>query len=119
MRKHEGHGEHASTGRERLHGSADADRGAGSLGGSVRRGSIPFVDFGNRYRISGAIYDNRALAGKSTAQTAAEVRNPSTPTGSSVLGAANTITAAVCQITGGQPGALSATRHPYKNSAPP
>ena len=66
-------------------------------------GSIPFVDFGNKYMISGASYDGRVLAGKTWAQIAAALKDPSSPIAKGVDGTANYITAAICKMTGNQP----------------
>lgn len=53
--------------------------------------------------ISGATYKPEVPQGKSLAEIADAVTDPSTPTAKGVLGAANTITAAVCQLTKNQP----------------
>ncbi|MBO0821780.1 MAG: DUF929 family protein, partial [Nocardiopsaceae bacterium] len=66
-------------------------------------GSIPFVDFGNKYMLSGASYDGSVLAGKSWAQIAAALKNPSSPIAQGVDGTANYITAAICKMTNNQP----------------
>jgi hypothetical protein len=69
-------------------------------------GSIPFVDFGNKYLISGASYSPQLLKGKSAAQIAAALARPGDPLAKAVDGTANTITAALCQLTGDQPAAV-------------
>jgi hypothetical protein len=68
-------------------------------------GSIPFIDFGNKYMIEGASYDAGVLGqGKlSWATVAADLHNPNSPVAKAVLGVANYITAAICGITGNQP----------------
>jgi thiol-disulfide isomerase/thioredoxin len=66
-------------------------------------GSIPFVDFGNKYMISGATYNGSVLAGKSWAQIATALKTPSSPIAQGVDGAANYITAAICSMTNNQP----------------
>jgi hypothetical protein len=66
-------------------------------------GSIPFVDFGNKYAIVGATYSAQVLAGLSWATIAADLSNPNSPVAQAVDGAANYITAAICQMTGNQP----------------
>jgi len=66
-------------------------------------GSIPFIDFGNKYLIVGASYDPGVLAGQSWAQIAAALSNSSSPIAQAVDGTANYITAAICGITGNQP----------------
>jgi hypothetical protein len=66
-------------------------------------GSFPFVDIGNRYLVPEAQYLPSALAGLSWAQVAAAMRDPSSPVGRDIDGAANMITAAICKLTHGQP----------------
>jgi hypothetical protein len=66
-------------------------------------GAFPFVDIGNRYLVPQAQYVPSALAGLSWAQVAADMRDPSSPVGRDIDGAANMITAAICKLTHGQP----------------
>jgi hypothetical protein len=69
-------------------------------------GSIPFIDFGNRYAIVGASYDVGLLQGLTQSQIAAQLADPTTATAKGVLGAANMMTAALCKMTNGQPAAV-------------
>jgi hypothetical protein len=69
-------------------------------------GSFPFVDIGNRYLVPEAQYIPSALAGLSWAQVATDMRNPSSPVGQDIDGAANMITAAICKLTHGQPASV-------------
>jgi thiol-disulfide isomerase/thioredoxin len=69
-------------------------------------GSFPFVDIGNRYLVPEAQYLPSALAGLSWAQVAADMRDPSSPVGKDIDGAANMITAAICQLTHGRPASV-------------
>jgi thiol-disulfide isomerase/thioredoxin len=69
-------------------------------------GSFPFVDFGNKYVIVGASYNPQVLAGKTWAQVAAALNDPSNPISKAVLGVANQMTAAICKLTNGQPGSV-------------
>ena len=66
-------------------------------------GAIPFVDFGNKYLISGASYDAGVLSGLSWATIASDLSNPNSAVAKAVDGTANYITAAICQLTGNQP----------------
>jgi thiol-disulfide isomerase/thioredoxin len=66
-------------------------------------GSIPFLDFGGKYIVSGASYDYNVLSGKSYAQIAAAMKDPSTDIAKGALGTANQMTAAICKLTGDQP----------------
>src|SRR5215471_1769042 len=66
----------------------------------------PFIDIGNRYVIKGPIYDPGVLKGLTWSQIAAAMQNPSSPVAQGVLGAANYITAAICQTTNNQPASV-------------
>jgi len=66
-------------------------------------GSIPFVDIGGKYLISGASYDPALLAGKTQAEVAAAMKDPTTDIAKAVDGTANVITAALCQLTNNAP----------------
>jgi hypothetical protein len=69
------------------------------------QGAIPFVDFGNKYMISGASYSPQLLAGKTWSQIASALKDPSSPIAKAVDGTANYLTAAVCKLTNNQPAA--------------
>ena len=69
-------------------------------------GSIPFIDIGGRYVISGASYSPQVLQGKTQTQIAAALADPNSAIAKAVDGTANLINAAICQITNGQPGAV-------------
>ncbi|HEV7186663.1 MAG TPA: DUF929 family protein [Blastococcus sp.] len=71
---------------------------------NVGGGSFPFVDIGGKYMISGASYDPSVLQGKTQAQIAAALSDAGSPIAKSVVGTANVITAAICRVTGNQPG---------------
>ena len=64
----------------------------------------PFISFGNKYVIKLPTYDPGVLAGMSWAQVATALHNPNSPVAQGALGTANLITAAICKMTGGQPG---------------
>src|ERR1022692_1547461 len=66
-------------------------------------GSIPFVDIGNKFMLSGAQYNPQLLQGKTWAQVAAALKDPSNPIAKGADGAANTFTAAICKLTGNKP----------------
>jgi thiol-disulfide isomerase/thioredoxin len=66
-------------------------------------GSIPFIDFGNKYMVSGASYSYTVLQGKTYAQIAAALQNPSNDIAKGADGAANYITAAICKLTNNKP----------------
>jgi hypothetical protein len=70
---------------------------------SADAGSIPFMDFGNKYVSLGASYDPGVLSGLSWATIATDLSNPSSTVAKAVDGTANYITAAICKMTGNQP----------------
>jgi hypothetical protein len=69
-------------------------------------GSIPFVDIGGKYLISGASYDPGVLKGKTHAQIAAALSDPTSAIAKGADGTANLITAAICKITSNAPAAV-------------
>ena len=75
----------------------------------VNTRGYPFIDFGNKYLIKAPIYDPSVLAGKTWAQIASALHDPSSPIAQGVNGAANVITAAICKTTGNQPSTVCAS----------
>jgi hypothetical protein len=69
-------------------------------------GSIPFIDIGGVFVSSGSSYSPELLAGKTQAQIAAALQNPSDPIAQAVGRSANALTAAICRTTKGQPTAV-------------
>ena len=72
-------------------------------------GSIPFVDFANKFVIDGASYSPQVLAGLNWQTIAATLSDPSSPVAKSIGGTVNEITAAVCVMTHNQPGSVCKT----------
>ena len=70
---------------------------------SADAGSIPFMDFGNKYMISGASYDGSVLDGKTYQQIATALQDPSTSIAKGAVGTANYMTATICKLTNNQP----------------
>ena len=66
----------------------------------------PFIDIGNKYVITGPLFDPSVLKGLTWAQIATDLHSPSSPVAQAVNGAANVITAAICKMTNGQPGSV-------------
>lgn len=66
-------------------------------------GSIPFIDFANRYVSSGASFSPQVLAGLSADQIAAALSDPTSLVAKNIDVAANATTTVLCQLTGGQP----------------
>jgi hypothetical protein len=67
------------------------------------KGAIPFIDFGNKYLVSGAQYNPAVLAGMTWSQVAAALKDPASPVAKGANGAANLLTAAICKLTNNQP----------------
>ncbi|NIK59773.1 DUF929 family protein [Kribbella shirazensis] len=72
-------------------------------------GSIPFVDLGGKYVGSGATFSPEVLAGKTQAQIADALKDPSSEIAKAVDGSANVYTAAFCKLTGNQPAKVCST----------
>lgn len=70
------------------------------------RGAIPFVSIADRYVGVGSGYSPDVLRGRTWTEIAGELRDPASPVARAVLGNANRITAAVCDVTGGAPAAV-------------
>ena len=66
-------------------------------------GGIPFLNLAGQYVSSGASYPPDVLKGKSRAQIAAALADPTNDVSKAVNGSANVITAALCDVTKGQP----------------
>jgi hypothetical protein len=68
-------------------------------------GAIPFLDFGNKYIEVGNLspLSPSMMAGKTWAQVAAAMNDPSSALGKALVGNANYITAGICKLTNNQP----------------
>lgn len=73
-----------------------------------KAGTIPFIDLGGRYLVNGATYDPSVLSGKTADQIATLLSDPKSAVAKAVIGAANTITAALCDVTANQPTSVCA-----------
>jgi hypothetical protein len=71
------------------------------------QGSIPFIDIGNKYVITGASYSPQLLQGLSRAEIAAQLNDASSPVAQAIDGTANDITAAIVNVTGAQPASVA------------
>jgi len=69
-------------------------------------GGIPFIDFGNQWSIGGPSYNVQILQGLSWEEIASQLSDPNQVLAVGVDGTANIISAAICQLTGGQPAAV-------------
>ena len=69
-------------------------------------GSIPFVDIGGKFIISGASYDVSILQGLSHEQIAAALKDPNSAVAKAIVGTANVITADICKVTGNVPSSV-------------
>ncbi|MDA8312346.1 MAG: DUF929 family protein [Actinomycetota bacterium] len=74
--------------------------------GTTRSGTIPFTDIGNKVFFAGASYNPNPLQGLSRAAIAASLKNPKSPITKLILGTSNYMSAAICNIDGGKPGAV-------------
>jgi hypothetical protein len=67
------------------------------------KGSIPFIYFGGQFLIAGSTYDPSVLQGKTQDEIASELSDPTSDISKGAVGAANSITAAICTMTKNQP----------------
>jgi hypothetical protein len=71
---------------------------------TTQAGAIPFLMIGNRYVQIGASYQPDVLAGMSRLQIAQGLTDPqASPASNDILASADVMTAAICELTGGQP----------------
>jgi Domain of unknown function (DUF929) len=70
---------------------------------------IPFVDVGGSYVLSGASFSPQILSGMTQEQVAAALSDPAGPVAKAVDGAANALTAAICNVTKGSPAGVCDT----------
>ena len=76
---------------------------------STSTNAIPFIDFGGKYLISGATYDAAVLQGKSADEIATALSDPTSAISQGAVGAANTMTAALCTLTNDKPATACAS----------
>jgi hypothetical protein len=70
---------------------------------SSEAGSIPFIDFANKFLVAGASYSPTTLAGSTRNNIAAALSNPTSPVTEAIITSANYQTAALCSLTKGLP----------------
>jgi hypothetical protein len=69
-------------------------------------GGIPFMDLGNRRILAGSTYQPDALQNMSWQQIVDALHDPNSVQARAILGTANLITAAICEITADQPASV-------------
>lgn len=69
-------------------------------------GTIPFLDFGNRYSSTGAYYLPDVISGISWLALAETLKQPDSTEARAIIGSANLITAAICKMNGDQPASV-------------
>lgn len=72
-------------------------------------GGIPFLDFANKYASSGASFDVSVIHGMTWQQIAAALDNPDSDVAKSINGAANVLTATICDVSGNKPADVCGT----------
>jgi hypothetical protein len=68
--------------------------------------TVPFVLIGGRYVVLTSGYPPDVLAGRSWGQIAQDLNNPSSGTTKAIVGEANVLSAAICQLTDNKPVAV-------------
>lgn len=76
---------------------------------SSNAGSIPFIDFANRYLQVGASYSPQVLSGLSWDTVAGSLSLPTSATGQAIDQTTNVLIASICKITNGHPGSVCGT----------
>jgi len=71
---------------------------------SGSNGSIPFIDIGNQFLVSGASFSPSIFNGLTRDEIAKGLSDPTLPATQAIVATANYLTAAICKTTGGQPG---------------
>lgn len=66
-------------------------------------GHLPFVDIANQYSVTGASYPPDALANMTVDDIAKGLSDQNSPVTRNILGSANYLTAAICNVTNQQP----------------
>jgi hypothetical protein len=72
--------------------------------------SYPFLDFGNRYVMTGPTFLPDKLAGLSQTEIASQLADPTSDVAKGIDGAANIITATLCTMTDNQPASVCASQ---------
>jgi Domain of unknown function (DUF929) len=75
-----------------------------------QNGSIPFIDIGNQFLVSGSSYSPSILAGLSREQIASGLKDPTNPATQAIIATSNYLTASICKVTGAQPSSVCGTK---------
>jgi hypothetical protein len=68
--------------------------------------SVPFIDFGGQYVLTGAQFSFTILSGDNWTEIGSQVNNPSSSIAKMIDGAANQIMGAICKMDSGQPSSI-------------
>jgi thiol-disulfide isomerase/thioredoxin len=77
---------------------------------SGQSGSIPFINIGNQFLVSGASFSPAILNGLTRDQIASNLKNPNNPATQAIIATANYLTASICKTTGAQPAAVCGSK---------
>lgn len=67
-------------------------------------GGIPYLYLAGQYELAGANFNPTLLAGLGVDRVVSKIADSSTTQSKAIAGSANVLTAALCELTGGQPG---------------
>jgi thiol-disulfide isomerase/thioredoxin len=70
------------------------------------QGSYPFVNFGNKFTVTGASYLPSILQGLTWQQIASNLNDPTNPVTQTIVSVSNSFSAAVCATDGGKPASV-------------
>lgn len=66
-------------------------------------GGIPWMDFGGKMTSNGSTYQAAEMSNKSSDWVISQLKKPDSDLAKGIIGAANTLTATMCQLTDGEP----------------
>lgn len=86
-------------------------------------GSIPFVDIANQYALNcGAQFNpscqpltSLCISGDNWTQITSQLNDPTNPKTQAIVGAANYLVSAICQVTGGKPSSVCSQTYAQQN----
>jgi hypothetical protein len=82
-------------------------------GGAANEG-FPFLDIGNKYLVTAPSYSPQVLSGLDQQDVASKLTNPKDPVTIGIVGTANYLTAALCDVTGQQPSSVCSASYVSK-----
>jgi hypothetical protein len=79
-------------------------------GTTTKSGSIPFIDIGNKFVVSGSSYSPAILQGLSRAQIAGDLSTANNPVTRSIIATSNYLSASICDTNGHAPASVCTSK---------